>query len=349
MAASGLPGEILAPPAAVILGMAGFGCGLMVIHVADGWSAVRRLLIPWLALAVVMGLVQYWLATHGFWGIGGFGAGMAGLAVGFFLARWYRGNRSAEQRQGSNGRTVTLAFSAYLALIAATVIIEFVTPLRAFLSQIIVIQVRFPEMRTALGYVTPAEYGRKINLLVHAGAVLTYAAVVSYLIYRRAGLYTRGAVQRIVSGTVRQVITSSIGIAAMVGMAVVMSHAGMTEILARGLAQGMGELFPLASPWIGVLGAFMTGSNTNANVVFAALQKRTADLLGYSAAIILAAQTSGAAIGSVIAPTKIIVGASTAGLTGKEGLVLRALLLYVAILIVGISLATWVLIGVLLR
>lgn len=344
MAASGLPGEILAPPAAVILGMAGFGCGLMVIHVADGWSAVRRLLIPWLALAVVMGLVQYWLATHGFLGIGGFGAGMAGLAVGFFLARWYRGNRSAEQRQGSNGRTVTLAFSAYLALIAATVIIEFVTPLRAFLSQIIVIQVRFPEMRTALGYITPAEYGRKINLLVHAGAVLTYAAVVSYLIYRRAGLYTRGAVQRIVSGTVRQVITSSIGIAAMVGMAVVMSHAGMTEILARGLAQGMGALFPFASPWIGVLGAFMTGSNTNANVVFAALQKRTADLLGYSAAIILAAQTSGAAIGSVIAPTKIIVGASTAGLAGKEGLVLRALLLYVAILIVGVSLATWILI-----
>jgi lactate permease len=151
-------------------------------------------------------------------------------------------------------------------------------------------------------------------------------------------------VQRIVSGTVRQVITSSIGIAAMVGMAVVMSHAGMTEILARGLAQGMGGLFPLASPWIGVLGAFMTGSNTNANVVFAALQKRTADLLGYSAAIILAAQTSGAAIGSVIAPTKIIVGASTAGLAGKEGLVLRALLLYVAILIVGVSLATWILI-----
>ena len=344
MAASGLPGEILAPPAAAILGMAGFGCGLMVIHVADGWSAVRRLLIPWLALAVVMGLVQYWLATHGFWGTGGFGAGMAGLAVGFFLARWYRGDRSEEQKQGINMRAVSLAFSAYLALIAATVIIEFVTPLRAFLSQIIVIQVRFPEMRTALGYITPAEYGRKINLLVHAGAVLTYAAVVSYLIYRRAGLYTRGAVQRIVSGTVRQVITSSIGIAAMVGMAVVMSHAGMTEILARGLAQGMGALFPFASPWIGVLGAFMTGSNTNANVVFAALQKRTADLLGYSAAIILAAQTSGAAIGSVIAPTKIIVGASTAGLAGKEGLVLRALLLYVAILIIGVSLATWILI-----
>jgi lactate permease len=132
-------------------------------------------------------------------------------------------------------------------------------------------------------------------------------------------------------------------------MATVMSHAGMTEILARGLAQGMGALFPLASPWIGVLGAFMTGSNTNSNVVFTVLQKRTADLLGISAALILAAQTSGAAIGSVIAPTKIIVGASTAGLSGKEGLILRSLLLYIAILIAGISLATWILIGVMPR
>ncbi len=66
-------------------------------------------------------------------------------------------------------------------------------------------------------------------------------------------------------------------------------------------------------------------------------------MLGYSVPLILAAQTAGAAIGSVIAPTKIIVGASTAGLSGKEGSILRSLFLYVAILIIGISLATWIL------
>jgi lactate permease len=62
--------------------------------------------------------------------------------------------------------------------------------------------------------------------------------------------------------------------------------------------------------------------------------------------LILAAQTAGAAIGSTISPTKIIVGASTAGLAGKEGLVLRALLLYAAILIAGLSVATWLLMEV---
>ena len=119
-----------------------------------------------------------------------------------------------------------------------------------------------------------------------------------------------------------------------------MQHAGMTDTLARGLAEGMGRLFPLAAPWIGALGAFMTGSNTNSNVLFGALQMRTAELLGYSVAIILAAQTSGGALGSVIAPTKVVVGASTAGMEGKEGDVMRQLLLYTGLLVLLISFLT---------
>jgi lactate permease len=100
----------------------------------------------------------------------------------------------------------------------------------------------------------------------------------------------------------------------MVTMAVVMEHAGMTDALARGIAEGMGSFFPFFAPWIGALGAFMTGSNTNSNVVFGALQLRTAQLLGFTAAVILAGQTAGASLASVMAPTKVVVGASTAGM-----------------------------------
>jgi lactate permease len=116
----------------------------------------------------------------------------------------------------------------------------------------------------------------------------------------------------------------------------------MTDVLAQGLADGMGALFPLAAPWIGALGAFMTGSNTNSNVVFGALQMRTAQLLGYSVAIILAGQTAGAALASVLAPTKVVVGASTAGMAGKEGDVMRKLLIYTGLLLVLISILTMI-------
>jgi lactate permease len=132
-------------------------------------------------------------------------------------------------------------------------------------------------------------------------------------------------------------MSSSVSIASMVAMAVIMEHAGMTDTLAYGLAEGMGAFYPLVAPWIGALGAFMTGSNTNSNVVFGALQLRTAELLGLTASIILAGQTAGAALASVMAPTKVVVGASTAGKAGKEGDVLRKLLIYTGILVLLVS------------
>jgi lactate permease len=94
-------------------------------------------------------------------------------------------------------------------------------------------------------------------------------------------------------------------------MAVTMQHAGMTQLLAQALSLSLGPIFPSLSPFIGALGAFMTGSNTNSNVVFGQLQMETAVTLGLSVALILASQTAGGAIGSLFAPAKVIVGAST--------------------------------------
>ena len=86
----------------------------------------------------------------------------------------------------------------------------------------------------------------------------------------------------------------------------------------------------------------MTGSNTNSNVVFALLQLRTAQLLSISAAIILAGQTAGAGLASVVAPAKIVVGTSTADLAGREGEVMRKMLPYIIVLVLLISLLTFI-------
>ena len=340
MASSGLSGEVLAPASAVLLGLAGFGSGFTAAHAAQGWGAVRRLMLAILILGAAMGIAQFWAATQGLWNLAGFVGGLAGLIVGYAMARWLTGRSQAAERDGPAGRTVALALSGYLALVVLTLIIQLVEPVRAFLGQL-VIEVPFPELRTSQGYITPAGVGRRIQLFRHAGAILAYAAVVAYLLYRRAGLYRPGAGKRIIVGTAQRVLPSSLGISALVAMAVVMAHAGMTEILARGLAEGIGGTFPLVSPWIGALGAFMTGSNTNSNVVFGMLQTRTAELLRYSLPIVLAAQTAGGAIGSVFAPTKVVVGASTAGLAGQEGIILRSLLLYCLPLIGAISVIVW--------
>jgi lactate permease len=95
------------------------------------------------------------------------------------------------------------------------------------------------------------------------------------------------------------------------------------------------------SPFIGLLGAFMTGSNTNSNVIFANLQKTTAELIGITVPLILAAQTTGGSLGSMLAPAKVIVGCSTAGLEGQEGKVMRVTLGYGLLIAAIIGAVVW--------
>jgi lactate permease len=86
------------------------------------------------------------------------------------------------------------------------------------------------------------------------------------------------------------------------------------------------------------LGAFITGSNNNSNVLFAGLQMRTAELLNLSVPLILGAQTAGGSLGSVMAPAKVIVGCSTVGLGDNEGVVMRPVLGYGIIPVIGVAL-----------
>jgi lactate permease len=335
MAATGLPAEVLAPPAALFLSLAGPLTGFFVAHAADGVQAVRRLVLPILILGFAMSLTQFIVATSGLWNIAAFCAGMVGLLVSIPLARRYHGQ---EIKNGTlDRRALLIAVSGYVALIAVTLSVQLIPQVKSFLGQV-TLQINFPETQTALGYITAAGPGREIAPFRHAGAILTVSSLIAYLIYRRANLYEAGAPRRIVTGMITRVMSSSVSIASMVAMAVIMQNSGMTDTLARGLASSMGWAYPIIAPWIGALGAFMTGSNTNSNVIFGALQLRTAQLLGYSAAIILGAQTAGAALASILAPTKIVVGASTAGMAGKEGDVLRKLLAYTAVVVVFTSL-----------
>jgi lactate permease len=349
ISATGLPEALLAGPSALFLGIAGLAGGLMAAHAAGSWGAVRRLFLAILVLGVVMGAVQYLVAVAGPWNISAFVGGLAGLAVAFPLARRTQPTGLAQEVKDDGKpldmRALLVALSGYAFLILITLGVQLIPAVNGWLG-VVSIRLSFPEVSTALGYVTPAGPSRTIILLRHTGTVLLYASIGAYLIYRAAGAYKPGAAGRIIDGTLRRVMSSSVSIASMVTMAVIMENAGMTEMLARGLAEGVGALFPIASPWIGALGAFMTGSNTNSNVVFAALQLRTAELLGYRIPVILAAQTAGAALASVIAPTKVVVGASTAGMAGREGDVMRRLLVYIVILVLIISVLA--LLGVLL-
>ena len=239
-------------------------------------------------------------------------------------------------------KTILLAFSAYALMVVMAVLFNLVPSINAFVDQW-QITLQFPELQTSLGWITPAEKGRRINLLGHPGAILFLVSVISFFTYKAAGFYQAGAPRRIGSNVARSAVNSSLGIIAMVGMSIAMSNSGMTNLLAEGMSRLFGSsLYPLAAAFIGALGAFITGSNNTANVLFGVLQMRTAELLGLSVSLILGAQTAGGSLGSVLSATKVMVGCSTVGLGDNESVVMKPVLIYGIFPIILVAILTMI-------
>lgn len=93
--------------------------------------------------------------------------------------------------------------------------------------------------------------------------------------------------------------------------------------LATLAAAAMGRAWPLAAPWIGALGAFISGSSTFSNMMFALFQFTVAWEVGAEARVILAQQMLGANAGNMICVLNVVAAASVVGLEGEEGAIIR--------------------------
>lgn len=106
----------------------------------------------------------------------------------------------------------------------------------------------------------------------------------------------------------------------------VVNNAGldsMMTVMAKTMANLSGRGFPILSPFIGVLGAFIAGSNTVSNMLFAPMQFETAQLLGMSPVMIFALQCVGGGIGNMICVNNVVAATATVGASGVEGKIIR--------------------------
>ncbi len=334
MAASGLGVETLAGPSALLLGILCLLSGIMVGWMASGKGEFRPLLPILLLVGAAMAGTQYVLAISGFWQIGSLGGGLAGLLVIFIAARIIR-RRDPDSDYRPDSKFV-LGLSAYLVLIIVILCAQWISPLRGALQSIEWKPV-LPEVATALGFATPSGEAIRIAPFGHPGALLVYSAIVVHILFRRLGWYPADPAGRILQGTARKALPVSIGILLMVGVSTILSYSGMTARLAEGLTASVGGAFPLFSPWLGAAGAFLTGSNTNSNLMFVPLQQYMARSLGLKTDILLAAQTAGGAVGSVLSPAKVGVGSIAFASGLKEGDIIRKLLLPIGLLLLAAS------------
>lgn len=97
----------------------------------------------------------------------------------------------------------------------------------------------------------------------------------------------------------------------------------MIFYMAEALSKVGDFLYIIFSPIIGILGSFISGSNTVAVTLFANLQEQAAGNLGLNTAIIVAANTVGGSIGNMVCVNNVVAACATAGTAGKEGKIIR--------------------------
>ena len=172
------------------------------------------------------------------------------------------------------GKVAESVFAAFLLLAGISVVVLLIPPVHDVLN-VPVWQLSFPETVTGRGFTVAAtdSFGA-IHPLTHAGFVLLLTCVITYAVYWKRGLLHRqfSAVGR---ATLQKIVPTSLGILFLVMMAQVLKGSGLMELIAEGLTQVTGPFYTAAVPLLGLLGAFVTSSNTSSNILLGSFQHTT--------------------------------------------------------------------------
>lgn len=131
--------------------------------------------------------------------------------------------------------------------------------------------------------------------------------------------------------TIRQLLPAAVALVFTVGMVRILVHSelnragldGMLHTLSTFSAALIGQGWGFFAPFLGSLGAFVSGSNTVSNILFGGFQYAVAVNLDISPQLILALQAVGGATGNMIAIHNVIAVCTVTGILGTEGIVIR--------------------------
>ena len=171
----------------------------------------------------------------------------------------------------------------------------------------------------------------KFGWLSNAGLMIFLGAVIGGLIQGMSF----GALMKLLAKTTLNLQKTVVTICCLVAMAMLMNNTGMTNDIAKGLVMLTGVAFPFFAPLIGSIGTFVTGSATNANILFGKLQATAASDLGLvnqgtffgvsgsETNWLAAANCAGSEGGKLLSPQSIAIATAACDMEGQDGDIMR--------------------------
>lgn len=169
------------------------------------------------------------------------------------------------------------------------------------------------------------------EVLYSPGTILLAAAVATVFIQRASFKHFTAASMESISS----IKTAGLSLLCTLALVQVFTNSGMNmkdlismpQYIAESLAASLGSVWVFIAPFLGQLGAFITGSATVSTLTFSPVQFSIANQVGTDLYVILAGQLLGAAAGNMICIHNVVSASTVVGLTGKEGDIIRKTLL----------------------
>ncbi len=303
-----------------------------VIIIMDGWRGVRETWPAILVCGLSFAVTQFFTANYIGPELPDITSALVSLiCLSVFLKFWKPARIFRFDDKEATIKTETHSLGAILkawspfAILTVFVTIWSLKPFKALFAKggdlvWTVIQIPVPmldklviKMTPIVKVASPYAANYSFNWLSATGTAILIAAIVTVIMLR---MKPADAVSAF-TGTLVELIKPIYTIGMVLAFAFVANYSGLSATLALLLA-GTGLAFTFFSPFLGWLGVFLTGSDTSSNALFCNLQATTAQQIGVSDTLLVAANTTGGVTGKMISPQSIAVATAAVGLVGKE-------------------------------
>jgi lactate permease len=301
---------------------------LGMLWIAGRWRLVWSGLMPAIVAGLTAGLVAVGMNALGMVTLTGIAAGVAviGAMLAYLRATGHRivdrtvlGSHDLEAERRL---PLAAAVSPWIILTAFSLLVN--VPFLPFFD------LTFRQMAMPLEIIPGAP--ERVRLLWQAYFWILVSTALSLPLLKPTSAQLRSTLRKWVARAPRPVIAAAVFFA----IAFVINHSGrgpdwqladasrnMVRVMAQASATGFGRLYPLVAPFLGLVGGFVSGSETSSIAMLTALHLSTAERIGAAGLLIAAASGIGGGLASVISPAKLQNAAASIDRIGEEAQVAR--------------------------
>jgi lactate permease len=301
---------------------------LGMLFIVGRWKMMVEGFVPALLSGLTAGLICVGMNALGLVTLTGIAAGLGVIIVMLVYLKlagrpWVdRGLRTEADRQAEDAMSLPAAVSPWVILTVLALLVN--APFLPFFD------LTFQRLSMPVEIIPGAP--EKVRLLWQAYFWILVSTLLALPLLRP----TRSSLRQTWEKWKRRAPRPVFAAAVFFAIAFVMNHSGkgldwqftesaknMIEVMASASAQVFGRFYPVAAPFLGLLGGFISGSETSSIAMLTSLHLSTAQQIGASGLLIAAASGVGGGLASVISPAKLQNASAAIDRIGEEAEVIR--------------------------